>query len=74
MSQMVELLKTFPLADGGFSESRLKGVRFFKSIQHIPRAPKVYDPGICIVAKVARLATWATRCLTMMPTIIWWSR
>jgi AraC-like DNA-binding protein len=51
MSQMVELLKSFPITDGGSSESRLKGVRFFKSTQPIPRKPVVYDPGICIVAK-----------------------
>jgi AraC-like DNA-binding protein len=51
MSQMVEILKSFRLSDSGFSESRLDGVRFFKSIQHIPRAPRVYDAGICIVAQ-----------------------
>jgi AraC-like DNA-binding protein len=48
---MVELLQGFPLPDGGFSESRLAGVRFFKSTQNTPRAPLVYDPGICIVAQ-----------------------
>ena len=51
MSQMVELLKSFPVIDGGSSESRLNGVRFFKSTHHIPRKPMVYDPGICIVAQ-----------------------
>lgn len=51
MSHMAELLKSIPLADGGFSESRLEGVRFFKSTQPIPRAPLLYDPGICIVAQ-----------------------
>lgn len=39
------------ISDGGFSDSRLKKVRFFKSIQHLPREPKVYDPGICIVVQ-----------------------
>jgi len=48
---MVELIKRFPLSDGGFSESRLTGVRFFKSTQPIPRTPLIYDPGICIVAQ-----------------------
>jgi len=51
MSQMVDLLKSFPITDGGSSESRLKGVRFFKSTQPMPRKPVVYDPGICIVAQ-----------------------
>ncbi len=51
MSQMVKLLKSIPLADSGASESRLKGVRFFKETQHIPRRPMVYDPGICIVVQ-----------------------
>jgi AraC-like DNA-binding protein len=51
MSETAELLKSFPITDGGSSESRLKGVRFFKSSQPIPRKPVVYDPGICIVAQ-----------------------
>lgn len=51
MSKMVELLKSFQLSDGGFSESHLEGVHFFKSTQPIPRTPLVYDPGICIVAQ-----------------------
>jgi AraC-like DNA-binding protein len=51
MSHMVDLLKGFQITDGGSSESRLKGVRFFKSTQPIPRRPVVYDPGICIVAQ-----------------------
>jgi hypothetical protein len=48
MSQMVNLLKSFPITDGGSSESRLEGVRLFKSTCPIPRKPIVYDPGICI--------------------------
>ena len=51
MSQMAELLKDFPLADHGFTASRLAGVRFFKAMQRLQRAPKVYDPGICIVVQ-----------------------
>ncbi|MCE5280643.1 MAG: AraC family transcriptional regulator [Deltaproteobacteria bacterium] len=51
MSQIVELLNKFPITDGGSSESRLKGVRFFKSTHPIPRKPLVYDPGICIIAQ-----------------------
>jgi AraC-like DNA-binding protein len=55
MSQIAELLKSFPLNNSGFSQSLLKEVRFFKSIQHIPRAPKVYDPGICIVVQGCKI-------------------
>ena len=51
MSQMVDLLKSFAITNGGSSESRLKGVRFFKSTQPMPRKPIVYDPGICIIAQ-----------------------
>lgn len=51
MSRMAELLKSFPLADGGSSESQLAGVRLFKSTHPIPRKPIVYDPGICIIAQ-----------------------
>ena len=51
MSQMADLLKSFPITDGGSSESRLEGVRFFKSTYPIPRKPIVYDPGICIIAQ-----------------------
>ena len=51
MSQMADLLKSFQITDGGSSESRLKGVRFFKSTHPIPRRPVVYDPGICIIAQ-----------------------
>jgi len=51
MPHMVDLLNDFQITDGGSSESRLKGVRFFKSTQPIPRRPVVYDPGICIVAQ-----------------------
>ena len=51
MSQMANLLKYFPEIDDGPSESRLKGVLFFKETKHIPRRPMVYNPGICIVAQ-----------------------
>ncbi len=51
MSQMADLLKSFQITDGGSSESRLKGVRLFKSTYPIPRKPIVYDPGICIIAQ-----------------------
>ena len=44
MSQMNELLKSFPTINDGLSESRLKGVRFFKETQPIRRKPMVYDP------------------------------
>lgn len=51
MSQMAELIAAFPITDGGSSESRIRGVRFFKSTQPIPRKPVLYDPGICIIAQ-----------------------
>lgn len=51
MSPLTELLKSFPAIDNGLFESRLKGVRFFKETQPIPRKPMVYDPGICIIAQ-----------------------
>ncbi|GAB6907406.1 Uncharacterized HTH-type transcriptional regulator YqhC [Desulfosarcina cetonica] len=51
MSTIAELMKRFPLADGGSSESRLAGVRLFKSTHPIARKPIVYDPGICIIAQ-----------------------
>jgi AraC-like DNA-binding protein len=51
MSQMAELLKSFPAIGDGLFESRLKGVRFFKETRPIPRKPMVYDPGICIIAQ-----------------------
>ncbi len=51
MSQANRLSESFPRIGTGVSESRLKGVRFFKETQHIPRKPLVYDPGICIVVQ-----------------------
>lgn len=51
MSQIAELLTSFPLSDVGFTQSRLEGINFFKSNQHIPRSPLVYEPGIIIVAQ-----------------------
>ena len=51
MSQMVDLLKSFTITDGGSTESLLKGVHFFKSTQPIPRSPVMYEPGICILAQ-----------------------
>ena len=51
MSQMTDLLKSFPIADGGSSESRIQGVRLFKSTYPRPRKPIVYDPGICIIVQ-----------------------
>ena len=40
------------LAHGeGFSPSRLPGVKFMRSIIHVPRSPIVYDPGIVIIAQ-----------------------
>lgn len=48
MTRLVTLMQQFTLPEG-FSDSHLPGVRFFKSLQTIPRVPLVYDPGICIV-------------------------
>ena len=45
MNEMVELMEQFELKEL-FNQSRLKGVRFFKSRSHIPRSPLLYDPGI----------------------------
>jgi len=50
MSYMVDYLERLELPEG-FSESRLKSVRFFKSVQHIPRIPLVYNRGIIILAQ-----------------------
>ena len=50
MSEIAKLLERFDLAEG-FSETVMKGVRFFKAIQYRPRTPLLYDPGICIVAQ-----------------------
>lgn len=51
MSQLADLLESFPTIDDGPSESRLDGVLLFKETRHIPRKPMVYSPGICIVAQ-----------------------
>ena len=48
MSEISTIMDGFYLPEG-FSESRLGGVRFFKALAHTPRAPLLYDPGICIV-------------------------
>jgi len=50
MRKMVELFERFDLPEL-FTESNLKGVRFFKSRYHTPRTPLIYDPGIFIVAQ-----------------------
>lgn len=50
MSNMIELLEQFDLPEL-FTESKLRGVRFFKSQYHTPRTPLIYDPGIFIVAQ-----------------------
>ncbi|WP_028585577.1 AraC family transcriptional regulator [Desulfogranum mediterraneum] len=50
MFGMIGLLEQFCLQEL-FTESRLKGVRFFKSCNHIPRTPLIYDSGIFIVAQ-----------------------
>lgn len=47
---MIELFEQFKLPEL-FTESNLQGVRFFRSQQHTPRTPLIYDPGIFIVAQ-----------------------
>ncbi|MDA3835201.1 MAG: AraC family transcriptional regulator, partial [Spirochaetales bacterium] len=54
MSRMIKLLEQFDLQEL-FTESRLTGVRFFKSQCHIPRTPLIYDPGIFIVAQGSKI-------------------
>jgi len=54
MSRLVGFLERLDLPEG-FSESRLKGVRFFKSLQHISRTPLIYDPGIIIIAQGSKI-------------------
>ncbi len=54
MSQLVEHLEQLKLPEG-FSESRLKGVRFFKALHHIPRTPIIYDPSIVIIAQGSKI-------------------
>lgn len=51
MSKIAELLGNFSIVDGGATESRLPGVRFFKDTLPVPRKPILYNPGICIVAQ-----------------------
>lgn len=50
MSEIVHLINQLDPPES-FSESPLKGVRFFVSYKPIPRTPLLYDPGICIVAQ-----------------------
>lgn len=51
MTTLGELLQSIPVLDNGLTESRLKGVRFFRETRSIHRKPMVYEPGICIVAQ-----------------------
>lgn len=48
---MAELLNSFELADGEYTETGLAGVRFFMATRYVPRTPLVYEPGICMVAQ-----------------------
>ncbi|VAW81101.1 Transcriptional regulator, AraC family [hydrothermal vent metagenome] len=54
MSLMVDYLERLDVPEG-FSESPLKGVRFFKSLQPIPRTPLIYDPGIIIIVQGSKV-------------------
>lgn len=50
LNELSTLMNHFDLPQG-ISESLLPGVRFFKSLQSLPRSPMIYDPGICIVVQ-----------------------
>lgn len=56
MNRISELIKDFELPEG-FSESKIPGIRFFKSSKHIPRHPIFYDPSICIIAQGNKTGT-----------------
>jgi len=49
-ARMVSLLSKLA-RDEGFSPSRLPGVKFMRSIHHIPPTPITYDPCIVIIAQ-----------------------
>lgn len=55
MSTLVELMENLQLPEG-FSESCLEGVRFFRTLQHIPRHPLFYAPGLVILAQGSKRA------------------
>lgn len=48
MPELWKYMDAFDLPEG-FSESKLSGTRFFKHLDHVPRIPLLYDPGISIV-------------------------
>lgn len=50
MPTLADLLAPLDLPEG-FSKSRLNGVHFMKVLQHIPRAPLLYNSGIYIIAQ-----------------------
>jgi len=57
------------LAKGqGFSESRLPGVRFMRSSQHVPRSPIAYQPSIVIVAQGRKRGHLGALSFTYDPT------
>jgi len=55
MPKLVEHLEQLHLPEG-FSDSRLEGVRFFKSLRHIPRTPLIYNSGLVIIAQGNKIA------------------
>lgn len=48
--RLVSLLSELARGEG-FSPSRLPGVKFMRSTQHVPRSPITYDPGIVIIGQ-----------------------
>jgi len=48
--RLAELLSELARGEG-FSPSRLPGVKFMRSTQHVPRSPIAYEPSIVIIAQ-----------------------
>lgn len=52
----------------GFSQSRVPGVRFMRSIQYVPRSPIAYEPSIVIVAQGRKHGHLGAQSFTYDPT------
>lgn len=59
-ARMVQLLSELARGEG-FLPSRLPGVRFMRTVRHIPRAPIVYEPSIVIIAQGRKIGHLAGR-------------
>lgn len=60
MDTMVELLEKFNLPEG-MSHGPMEGVYFYKSSEPLARTPRLYDPGICILAQGSKTGYLAGR-------------